>query len=138
MNQSGAQTRAPVHLDTLTCRICHTVTEAGPYHVCEECFGPLEVVYDLEELRGTLTREKIADRPTDLWRYRELLPTAVTAKPIMWPISGKMDFICGNMKPSVRGMMSKGSIALAIEGDGIFLKVSISSGENSAIEILLF
>lgn len=76
MNQSGAQTRAPEHLDTLRCRICHTVTEAGPYHVCEECFGPLEVVYDLEEIRGTLTREKIAGRPTDLWRYRELLPTA--------------------------------------------------------------
>ncbi len=76
MNQSGAQTRAPEHLDTLRCRICHTVTAAGPYHVCEECFGPLEVVYDLEGLRGTLTREKIAGRPTDLWRYRELLPTA--------------------------------------------------------------
>jgi len=56
--------------------MCHTVTEAGPYHVCEECFGPLEVVYELDALRGVLTREEIASRPTDLWRYRELLPVA--------------------------------------------------------------
>ena len=76
MDQSGAQTRAPAHLDILRCRMCQTVTEAGPYHVCEECFGPLEVVYDLDSLKGVLTRDKIAARPTDLWRYRELLPVA--------------------------------------------------------------
>ena len=76
MNQPGANTRAVPSLDTLRCRICHAVTEAGPYHVCEECFGPLEVVYDLEGLRGAMTREKITGRATDLWRYRELLPVA--------------------------------------------------------------
>ena len=56
--------------------MCGAVTEAGPYHVCEQCFGPLEVVYDLEGLRGVLTREEIGRRRTDLWRYRELLPVA--------------------------------------------------------------
>ncbi len=76
MSQAGAETRAPGGLETLRCRICQTVTEAGPYHVCEECFGPLEVVYDLAELNGVLSREQIARRPTDLWRYRELLPAA--------------------------------------------------------------
>ena len=59
--------------------MCGAVTEAGPYHVCEQCFGPLEVVYDLEGLRGVLTREEIGGRRTDLWRYRELLP--VTEEP---------------------------------------------------------
>lgn len=76
MNPSGDEGRPQTHLDILRCRMCHTVTEAGPYHVCEECFGPLEVVYDLDALRGVLTREEIASRPTDLWRYRELLPVA--------------------------------------------------------------
>ena len=76
MNQVKGQTRVSASLDTLRCRICQTVTEAGPNHVCEECFGPLEVVYALEGLRGVLTAEKIAQRPTDLWRYRELLPVA--------------------------------------------------------------
>jgi len=70
----------PVGLETLRCRICHTVTEAGPVHVCEECFGPLEVAYDVEGLRGVLTREGLASRRTDIWRYRELLPVA-TAEP---------------------------------------------------------
>jgi threonine synthase len=54
--------------------MCGTTTEAGPYHVCEECFGPMEVTYDLAALKGKLTREVIASRPADLWRYRELLP----------------------------------------------------------------
>ena len=76
MNPSGDEAHPQTHLDILRCRMCHTVTEAGPYHVCEECFGPLEVVYELDALRGVLTREEIASRPTDLWRYRELLPVA--------------------------------------------------------------
>lgn len=76
MNQVNIEPQAPSALDTLRCRICHTVTAAGPYHVCEECFGPLEVVYDLERLRGKLTPEVFRGRATDLWRYRELLPVA--------------------------------------------------------------
>jgi threonine synthase len=61
-------------LDVLRCRLCgHTVATA-PIHVCEECFGPLEVVYDDVAVRATLTRASIAARPPNLWRYRELLP----------------------------------------------------------------
>jgi threonine synthase len=40
--------------------------------VCERCLGPLEPVYDYTKIR--LTREEIARRPKNLWRYRELLP----------------------------------------------------------------
>ena len=63
-------------LDTLRCRLCGTEVLAGPVHVCEECFGPLEVVYDEARVADGLTRETIAGRPPDLWRYRELLPLA--------------------------------------------------------------
>lgn len=60
--------------DSLKCKICGNLVEAGLQHVCEECFGPLEVQYDLEEISRTLTREKIEGRYPDLFRYRELLP----------------------------------------------------------------
>jgi len=36
--------------------------------------APLLVRYDLDEVRATVTREEIAGRPQDLWRYHEVLP----------------------------------------------------------------
>lgn len=57
----------------LRCRLCGHAIEPAPVHVCEECFGPLEVVYDGAVAR-TLTRAAIEARPPNLWRYRELLP----------------------------------------------------------------
>ncbi len=58
----------------LKCRECGQEYEVAPVHVCEFCFGPLEVVYDYERLAGRFTRELIASRPQTMWRYRELLP----------------------------------------------------------------
>jgi threonine synthase len=46
----------------------------APLHVCDTCFGPYEVVYDYEAMRGVFTRALIESRPRNLWRYRELLP----------------------------------------------------------------
>lgn len=43
-------------------------------HVCEFCFGPLEVVYDYEEIRRNISREKIERGSKSLWRYIDLLP----------------------------------------------------------------
>ena len=59
---------------SLKCRECgrHYPTEA--LHVCEFCFGPLEVDYDYDLIAAALTRDKIQSRPTTMWRYRELLP----------------------------------------------------------------
>src|SRR5205814_4396316 len=56
------------------CRECGAETPVAPLHVCETCFGPYEVQYDYPAIRRALTRETIAARPRDLWRYRELLP----------------------------------------------------------------
>ncbi|MFL6133088.1 MAG: threonine synthase [Nocardioidaceae bacterium] len=36
--------------------------------------APLLARYDLDGVRGSLSREDIASRPQDLWRYHELLP----------------------------------------------------------------
>lgn len=54
----------------LVCRECGNQVGLGARHVCEECFGPLEVSYDF----GTVTREQIEAGPRNLWRYAALLP----------------------------------------------------------------
>ncbi len=58
----------------LQCHICHTAFPAEAIYVCDQCFGPLEPVYDYDAVRRLLTREVVASRPLNLWRYRELLP----------------------------------------------------------------
>jgi threonine synthase len=58
----------------LQCRECGQDYPKEPLHVCETCFGPLEIVYDYDAIGNTISREKIAARDKNLWRYRELLP----------------------------------------------------------------
>src|SRR4030067_1122847 len=62
------------HILGLKCRECKREYPISPIHVCEFCFGPLEVVYQYEKIRNDLTRQKIEGRPKSMWRYRELLP----------------------------------------------------------------
>jgi len=45
-----------------------------PRHICEYCFGKLQVEYDYAAVAASLTRQAIASRAPDMWRYRELLP----------------------------------------------------------------
>ena len=58
----------------LRCAMCKTEFPAKALYVCDQCLGPLEACYDYEAARATLTRDAIAARPRNLWRYRELLP----------------------------------------------------------------
>ena len=58
----------------LQCRECGQEYPQAPLHVCENCFGPLEIQYDYEGIKKSINREKIASRDRNLWRYRELLP----------------------------------------------------------------
>jgi len=61
-------------LKGLKCRECGRGYPSSPVHVCEFCFGPLEVDYHYEALRERVTRESIAAGPPSMWRYRDLLP----------------------------------------------------------------
>jgi threonine synthase len=61
-------------LKGLKCRECGRSYPASPLHVCEFCFGPLEVDYRYEALRGLVSRESIAAGPPSMWRYKDLLP----------------------------------------------------------------
>src|SRR5487761_2793960 len=58
----------------LRCRECARPFPAEALHVCDYCFGPLEVAYDYERIAATVTRERIAAGPRSIWRYRDLLP----------------------------------------------------------------
>lgn len=53
-----------------------TGTRYDPYQLynLSEAGKPLLVRYDLEAARRALTRETLAARPADMWRWRELLP----------------------------------------------------------------
>src|SRR5208283_1592358 len=58
----------------LSCRECARTYPAEALHVCEFCFGPLEVAYDQDALRRSVTRDAIASGPPSIWRYADLLP----------------------------------------------------------------
>ena len=61
-------------LKGLKCRECGRRYPSSPVHICEFCFGPVEVDYDYDALKGVITRQSIAAGPPSIWRYRELLP----------------------------------------------------------------
>ena len=54
----------------LFCRECGATFPLGASHACAECFGPLEVGYNLP----ALTRADIEAGPDSIWRYASLLP----------------------------------------------------------------
>jgi threonine synthase len=58
----------------LNCRECGREYPLQPSHVCEFCFGPLEVTYDYDAQRKAVSRRSIESGPLSLWRYRDLLP----------------------------------------------------------------
>jgi threonine synthase len=67
----------------LRCRECGRTWGNQPRSICDECFSPLEVTYDYDALRSSVhgsnghspfSRERISQRPPNMWRYAELLP----------------------------------------------------------------
>jgi threonine synthase len=59
----------------LECGLCGLSHEAHRLHnLCTACGKPLLVRYDLERAKMTLTKDSLASRRPDLWRYREVLP----------------------------------------------------------------
>jgi len=63
-------------VDRLRCRVCESDYPAVASGVCVRCFGPLEPVYDWDEVARTVSRERIEAGPDSLWRYAPLLPTS--------------------------------------------------------------
>ena len=61
---------------SLKCKECGAEYELEAKHVCDLCFGPLEVKYDYDAIRRTVSRETIEAGPNSIWRYRSFLPVA--------------------------------------------------------------
>jgi threonine synthase len=75
----------------LKCRECGREYPKRLMAGCEDCFAPLEVDYDYAGISRVLTREVIASREKNLWRYRELLP--LDAEPVVGRASGATPLI---------------------------------------------
>jgi threonine synthase len=67
----------------LICGLC------GKWHskemlqtVCHDCGRPLLAQYDLSAASAALKKEKLVAREASLWRYREILPLSLDAKPV--------------------------------------------------------
>ena len=72
--EAGRAVMSPERILGLVCRRCRRPETLGPSYVCAACFGPLEVAYDRDVIRETVSRESIEARAPGIWRYLEFLP----------------------------------------------------------------
>ncbi|WP_448536763.1 threonine synthase [Sphingobium yanoikuyae] len=72
-------TDRPTFVTHLECSLTGERYEADRLHGLSAAGKPLLVRYDLDGVRATLTKEALAARPMDLWRWRELLPVRQTS-----------------------------------------------------------
>jgi threonine synthase len=77
---ANTQSVTPSRLKGLKCRECSAAYELAPKHVCEFCFGPLEVEYDYDVIQSLISRERIKNGPYNIWRYQDLLPVEGTPR----------------------------------------------------------
>jgi threonine synthase len=72
---SARKAQKSMNVTHLECAACHLDHEARRLlNLCRECGKPLLVRYDLWAAARSLTRESLAARRANLWRYREVLP----------------------------------------------------------------
>ena len=76
MTQATRTQSTTATFTALKCKECGAEYELQAKHVCDLCFGPLEVKYDYEAIRRTVTRQTIEAGPNSIWRYRAFLPVA--------------------------------------------------------------
>ncbi len=68
-------------VQALQCKECAQTYPLDARYVCEHCFGPLEVAYDLSGLDADSTRRRIQAGPQSIWRYADFLPFETPPKP---------------------------------------------------------
>ena len=67
-------TERPTFVTHLECSMTGKRYQADRLHGLSEAGKPLLVRYDLDGVAAALSKEELATRPWDMWRYRELLP----------------------------------------------------------------
>jgi threonine synthase len=98
----------------LRCRECGKTWGNQPRSICDDCFSPLEVTYDYASLRAHLTRERIAQRAPNIWRYSELLPLPEDYRPSL-PVGFTPLFSAPNLAKQI------GANTLFIKNDAVCL-----------------
>ncbi|PIC63971.1 threonine synthase [Sporosarcina sp. P13] len=58
----------------LHCPKCEKTYDVDEINQLCDCGAPLLVAYKMDELKENFTKEQLAERKPDLWRYHELLP----------------------------------------------------------------
>jgi threonine synthase len=61
-------------VQALQCKECRETYPLDARYVCEHCFGPLEVSYDLSGLDAASVKRRIQAGPQTIWRYSDFLP----------------------------------------------------------------
>ena len=124
--------------DNRTADIAHFVTHlecsktgealpAGTVQNLSPAGAPILVRYDLDAVAGELTKEKLASRPADLWRYRELLPVASAANIVslgedMTPLVALDNSLGSNVIVKDEGRLPTGSF----KARGLVMAVSMA------------
>lgn len=73
-SNDNLNTERPTFVTHLECGMEGDRYESDTIHGLSKAGKPLLVRYDLEGIRDSVTKEELASRPADLWRYREFLP----------------------------------------------------------------
>ena len=74
-SDANLRTERPTFVTHLECSATGEIYEADKPHNLSKAGKPLLVRYDLPAVRSALTKELLAQRPNDIWRWRELLPS---------------------------------------------------------------
>jgi threonine synthase len=61
-------------VQALQCKECRETYPLEARYVCERCFGPLEVAYEIDGLDPNETKRRIQAGPQSIWRYADFLP----------------------------------------------------------------
>jgi len=77
-NNENLTTERPTFVTHLECGLAGDHYAADEVHELSQAGRPLLVKYDLEGLGAAVSQEQLAQRPADMWRYREFLPVRKT------------------------------------------------------------
>src|SRR6516165_11988838 len=73
-DDANLTTERPTFVTHLECSATGERYEADQLHNLSKAGKPLLVRYDLAGVKKALSRDALNERPSDMWRYRELLP----------------------------------------------------------------
>ncbi len=63
------------HLSHIRCSACNKKQDSSQYETrCTSCGSVLQIEYNLEQVKDTLSRRKLKKRQPTIWKYHEILP----------------------------------------------------------------